>query len=67
MVFRNTANSFSLISPPCREMIPGAQPRPPRGRGADDNTNKFVELAQHFGFRIEQVLTLNGATERAQQ
>jgi hypothetical protein len=36
-------------------------------RGADDNTNKFVKLAQHSGFRIEQVLTLNGATDRAQQ
>jgi hypothetical protein len=36
-------------------------------RGADDNTNKFVELAQHSGFRIEQVLTLNGATEREEQ
>jgi hypothetical protein len=36
-------------------------------RGADDNTNKFVELAQHCGFRIEQVLTLNGATEREQR
>src|SRR6266487_6165964 len=33
-------------------------------RGADDNTNKFLELAQHSGFRIEQVLTLNGARER---
>jgi len=42
-------------------------PPPALGRGADDNTYKFVELAQHFGFRIEQVLTLNGATERAQQ
>ena len=31
-------------------------------RGADDNTNKFVELAQQSGFRIEQVLTLKGAT-----
>jgi len=36
-------------------------------RGADDNTNKFVELAQHYGFRIEQVWTLKGATEREQQ
>jgi hypothetical protein len=32
-------------------------------RGADDNTNKFVQLAQESGFRIEQVLTLNAATE----
>ena len=36
-------------------------------RGADDNTNKFVALAQHSGFRIEQVLTLDGATECAQK
>jgi len=36
-------------------------------RGADDNTNKFLELAQHSGFRIEQVLTLNGAREREQR
>jgi hypothetical protein len=36
-------------------------------RGADDNTNKFVELAQHSGFRVEQVLTLNVVTERAQR
>jgi hypothetical protein len=35
-------------------------------RGADDNTSKFVELAQHSGFRVEQVFTLNAATERAQ-
>jgi hypothetical protein len=35
-------------------------------RGGDDNTYKFVELAQHSGFQIEQVLTLNAATERAQ-
>jgi hypothetical protein len=31
-------------------------------RGSDDNTNKFVQLAQESGFRIEQVLTLNAAT-----
>jgi hypothetical protein len=36
-------------------------------RGADDNTNKFAELARHSGFRVEQVLTLNTPTERAQQ
>jgi hypothetical protein len=36
-------------------------------RGPDDNTNKFVELAQESGFRIEQVLTLNAATERRRQ
>jgi hypothetical protein len=35
-------------------------------RGGDDNTYKFVKLAQHSGFQIEQVLTLNAATERAQ-
>jgi hypothetical protein len=35
-------------------------------RGDDDNTYKFVELAQHSGFRVEEVLTLNAATERAQ-
>jgi hypothetical protein len=35
-------------------------------RGGDDNTYNFVELAQHSGFRVEQVLTLNVATERAQ-
>jgi hypothetical protein len=35
-------------------------------RGADDNTKKFVELAQDSGFRIEQVLTLNAATGGAQ-
>jgi hypothetical protein len=28
-------------------------------RGSDDNTKKFVELAQDSGFRIEQILTLN--------
>jgi hypothetical protein len=32
-------------------------------RGPDDNTNKLVELAQESGFRIEQILTLNAATE----
>jgi hypothetical protein len=31
-------------------------------RGPDDNTNKFVQLAQESGFRIEQVLTLDAAT-----
>lgn len=31
-------------------------------RGSDDHTNKFVQLAQESGFRIEQVLTLNAAT-----
>src|SRR5262249_20283966 len=31
-------------------------------RGSDDNTNKFVQLAQESGFRIEQVLTVNAAT-----
>ena len=36
-------------------------------RGPDDNTNKFVQLAQESGFRIEQVLTLDAATERGQQ
>ena len=36
-------------------------------RGSDDNTNKFVQLAQESGFRIEQVLTLNAATKRARQ
>src|SRR5499427_8111887 len=36
-------------------------------RGPDDNTNKFVQLAQESGFRIEQVLTLNIATKRARQ
>ena len=36
-------------------------------RGADDNTYKFVKLARHSGFRIEQVLTLNAAREHAQQ
>lgn len=36
-------------------------------RGPDDNTNKFVELARESGFRIEQVLTLNAATQRARQ
>src|SRR5262249_5957137 len=36
-------------------------------RGSDDNTNKFVQLAQEAGFRIEQVLTLNAATKRARQ
>jgi hypothetical protein len=35
-------------------------------RGGYDNTYKFVELAQNSGFQIEQVLTLNAATERAQ-
>jgi hypothetical protein len=36
-------------------------------RGTDDNTNKFAELARQSGFRVEQILTLNAATERAQQ
>jgi len=36
-------------------------------RGPDDNTNKFVQLAQESGFRVEQVLTLDAATERGQQ
>jgi len=36
-------------------------------RGADDNTNKFVELARQAGFRVEQVLTLNSARKRAQR
>jgi hypothetical protein len=36
-------------------------------RGSDDNTNKFVQLAQESGFRIEQVLTLNAATEGGPQ
>jgi len=36
-------------------------------RGPDDNANKFVQLAQESGFRIEQVLTLDAATERGQQ
>ena len=36
-------------------------------RGPDDNTNKFVELARESSFRIEQILTLNTATERARQ
>jgi len=36
-------------------------------RGPDDNTNKFVQLAQESGFRIEQVLTLDAAMERGQQ
>jgi hypothetical protein len=36
-------------------------------RGPDDNTNKFVELAQGSGFRVEQILTLNTATERRRQ
>jgi hypothetical protein len=36
-------------------------------RGPDDNTNKFVQLAQESGFRIEQVLTLDAATEHGQQ
>jgi len=36
-------------------------------RGADDDTNKFAELARNSGFRVEQVLTLNSPTERAQQ
>src|SRR5215472_11655664 len=36
-------------------------------RGSDDNTNKFVQLARESGFRIEQVLTLNAATEGGPQ
>src|SRR5262245_10870503 len=36
-------------------------------RGSDDNTNKFVQLAQESGFRIEQILTLNAATERTRR
>jgi hypothetical protein len=36
-------------------------------RGADDNTYKFVKLARHSGFRVEQVLTLNAARKHAQQ
>jgi len=36
-------------------------------RGPDDNTNTFVQLAQESGFRIEQVLTLDAATERGRQ
>jgi len=36
-------------------------------RGADDYTNKFVELARQAGFRVEQVLTLNSARKRAQR
>jgi hypothetical protein len=36
-------------------------------RGPDDNTNKFVQLAQESGFRIEQVLTLDAATKRGRQ
>jgi hypothetical protein len=30
-------------------------------RGAGDETNNFIKLAKNFGFRIEQVLTLNPA------
>ena len=33
-------------------------------RGADDNTNKFVELARHSGFQLEQVLTLDAARKQ---
>jgi hypothetical protein len=36
-------------------------------RGADDNTYKFVKLARHSGFRVEQVLTLNASRKHAQQ
>jgi hypothetical protein len=36
-------------------------------RGPDDNTNKFVKLAQKSGFQIKQVLTLNAARQRARQ
>jgi len=36
-------------------------------RGADDNTNKFAELARFSGFRVEEVLTLDTPTEHAQQ
>jgi hypothetical protein len=36
-------------------------------RGADDNTYKFVKLARHSGFRVEQVLTLNAARKHTQQ
>jgi hypothetical protein len=36
-------------------------------RGPDDNTYKFVKLAQHSGFRVEEVLTLNAARKHAQQ
>jgi hypothetical protein len=48
---------------PARE----AEPSMRGSRGPDDNTNKFVELARESSFRIEQVLTLNAATERARQ
>lgn len=35
-------------------------------RRADDNTKKFVKLAQESGFRIEQIITNGAATGRAQ-
>jgi hypothetical protein len=36
-------------------------------RGVDDNTYKFIKLARHSGFRVEQVLTLNASRKHAQQ
>src|SRR5262252_654388 len=33
-------------------------------RGPDDNTNKFVQLAQKSGFRIEQVKRANSTTKQ---
>jgi hypothetical protein len=36
-------------------------------RGPGDNTNRFVELAQESDFRVEQILTLNAATEPRRQ
>src|SRR5258708_5461111 len=35
--------------------------------GAGDHTYRFVKLARHSGFRVEQVLTLNGARTCAPQ